>query len=82
MIVDNHSAHISKETNVWLAKQPVGRFQFTFTNLIEGFFSKFARSGPRRLPPWITSIRNRSFTPGPTSSTGPRDMIRAMKSMY
>jgi hypothetical protein len=31
MIMDNHSAHISKETNAWLAKQSVGRFQFTFT---------------------------------------------------
>jgi len=51
LIVDNHSAHISKETNAWLAAQPAGRFEFTFTpkhgswvNLIEGFFSKFARS--------------------------------------
>jgi transposase len=56
MILDNHSAHISKETNAWLAKQPVGRFQFTFTpthgswlNLIEGFFSKFARSVLRHI---------------------------------
>ncbi len=53
---DNHSAHISKETNAWLAKQPVGRFQFTFTpthgswlNLIEGFFSKLARSVLRHI---------------------------------
>jgi hypothetical protein len=45
-----------KETNAWLAKQPVGRFQFTFTpthgswlNLIEGFFSKLARSVPRHI---------------------------------
>jgi len=51
LILDNHSAHISKETNAWLAAQPAGRFEFTFTpkhgswvNLIEGFFSKFARS--------------------------------------
>jgi transposase len=56
MIVDNHSAHISKETNAWLAKQPVGRFQFTFTpthgswlNLIEGFFSKLTRSVLRHI---------------------------------
>jgi transposase len=56
LILDNHSAHISKETNAWLAKQPVGRFQFTFTpthgswlNLIEGFFSKFARSVLRHI---------------------------------
>jgi hypothetical protein len=31
LILDNHSAHISKETKVWLAEQPAGRFQFTFT---------------------------------------------------
>jgi transposase len=56
LILDNHSAHISKETNAWLAKQPVGRFQFTFTpthgswlNLIEGFFSKLARSVLRHI---------------------------------
>jgi transposase len=51
LILDNHSAHISKETRNWLATRPAGRFDFTFTpthgswlNLIEGFFSKFARS--------------------------------------
>jgi transposase len=56
LILDNHSAHISKETNAWLAKQPVGRFQFTFTpthgswlNLIEGFFSKLTRSVLRHI---------------------------------
>ena len=50
LILDNHSAHISKETRAWLADQPAGRFKFTFTpkhgswlNLIEGFFSKLAR---------------------------------------
>jgi transposase len=56
LILDNHSAHISKETKVWLAKQPAGRFEFTFTpkhgswlNLIEGFFSKLARSVLRHI---------------------------------
>src|SRR6267378_3427907 len=29
LILDNHSAHISKETKAWLAEQPVGRFEFT-----------------------------------------------------
>ena len=49
LILDNHSAHISKETKAWLAEQPAGRFEFTFTpkhgswlNLVEGFFSKLA----------------------------------------
>lgn len=56
LILDNHSAHISKETRAWLDAQPAGRFEFTFTpkhgswlNLIEGFFSKFARSVLRHI---------------------------------
>jgi hypothetical protein len=31
LILDNHSAHISKETKAWLAAQPAHRFEFTFT---------------------------------------------------
>ena len=56
LILDNHSAHISKETKAWLATQPEGRFELTFTpkhgswlNLIEGFFSKLARSALRHI---------------------------------
>jgi transposase len=56
LILDNHSAHISKETKAWLATQREGRFQFTFTpkhgswlNLVEGFFSKLARSVLRHI---------------------------------
>jgi transposase len=56
VILDNHSAHISKETKAWLADQPAGRFEFTFTpkhgswlNLVEGFFSKLARSVLRHI---------------------------------
>jgi transposase len=56
LILDNHSAHISKETKAWLATQPDGRFHFTFTpkhgswlNLVEGFFSKLARSALRHI---------------------------------
>src|SRR5260370_30802809 len=30
-ILDNHSAHLSNETKAWLADQPTGRFEFTFT---------------------------------------------------
>ncbi len=51
LILDNHSAHISKETQAWLANQPAGRFEFTFApkhgswlSLVEGCFSKLARS--------------------------------------
>src|SRR6202047_238185 len=44
LILDNHSAHISRETRTWLAARPNGRFEFTFTpkhgswlHLVEGF---------------------------------------------
>jgi len=56
LILDNHSAHISRETRTWLAARPHRRFEFTFTpkhgswlNLVEGFFSKFARSVLRHI---------------------------------
>jgi transposase len=49
IILDNHSAHTSKETMGYLAGLP-GRFEFVFTpkhgswlNLIESFFGKMAR---------------------------------------
>lgn len=50
IVLDNHSAHISKETRAWLAKKP-NRFEFIFTpkhgswlNMIETFFGKMAKS--------------------------------------
>ncbi len=50
IILDNHSAHISKETNLYLSSVP-NRFEFIFTpthgswlNIIETFFSKTTRS--------------------------------------
>jgi transposase len=56
IILDNHSAHVSKETRAWLATQPQGRFTLVFTpkhgswlNLVEGFFSKLARSVLRHI---------------------------------
>jgi transposase len=56
LILDNHSAHISRETRTWLAAQVPGRFEFTFTpkhgswlNLVEGFFYKFARTVLRHI---------------------------------
>jgi transposase len=56
IILDNHSAHTSKETKAWIVIQPEGRFEFTFTpkhgswlNLVEGFFSKLARSVLRHI---------------------------------
>src|ERR1700722_13179999 len=56
LILDNHSAHKSKETMAWLAQQPKGRFTLVYTpkhgswlNLVEGFFSKLARSVLRHI---------------------------------
>jgi transposase len=50
IILDNHSAHISRETRAFLSTVP-NRFEFVFTpkhgswlNLIEMFFSKMSRS--------------------------------------
>lgn len=49
IILDNHSAHTSKETQEYLNTVP-GRFEFVFTpahgswlNMVEGFFSKMTR---------------------------------------
>jgi hypothetical protein len=77
------------------------RFEFTFTpkhgswlNLVEGFFSKLARSVLRHIrvaskqelkdrimPPWISSTRTPSFTPGLTNSIRPPDMIRTSETL-
>jgi transposase len=50
VVLDNHSAHISKETRTFLGTLP-NRFEFTFTpthgswlNLIESFFGKMAKT--------------------------------------
>ncbi len=57
LILDNHSAHVSKETRAWLAAQPEGQFTLVFTpkrgswlNLVEGFFSKLAARTLRAAP--------------------------------
>jgi transposase len=55
VVLDNHSAHISKETMAWLALHP-GRFEYVHTpkhgswlNLVESTFSKMARSFLRHI---------------------------------
>jgi transposase len=55
IILDNHSAHISKETRGFLKTVP-NRFEFVFTpkhgswlNIIESFFSKMARGFLRNI---------------------------------
>jgi hypothetical protein len=95
LILDNHSAHISRETKAWLAAQPADCFEFTFTpkhgwlNLVEGFFSKFARSILRHIPvPSKHDLKQRimvgiddsidiqSSILGPTSSPRPQPRKR------
>ena len=60
VVLDNHSAHISRETMAYLATQP-GRFEYVHTpkhgswlNLIECAFSKMARTFLRHIR--VTSI--------------------------
>lgn len=55
VILDNHSAHISKQTKAYLDSVP-GRFSFVFTpkhgswlNIIESFFSKLSRTVLRHI---------------------------------
>lgn len=55
LILDNHSAHISKETQRYLATRPL-RFQFVFVpkhgswlNLVENLFSKMTRTMLREI---------------------------------
>ena len=55
MILDNHSAHISRETRAWLDTRPAGRFDFTFTPKhgswlnLRGLLLQFARSVLRHI---------------------------------
>lgn len=60
VVLDNHSAHISKETTAYLATRP-GRFEYVHTpkhgswlNLIECVFSKMARTFLRHIR--VTSV--------------------------
>jgi transposase len=55
LILDNHSAHISRETQRWLAGKPQ-RFEFVFVpkhgswlNLVENLFSKMTRTMLREI---------------------------------
>ena len=50
IILDNHSAHTSKETKAFLSTMPEWRFEFVFTpkhgswlNMVESFFSKMTK---------------------------------------
>jgi transposase len=64
IILDNHSAHTSKETKAWLAAQPEGRFEFTFTpkhgswlTLAEGFL---LQAGALRAPTHPSHFQTRA----------------------
>ena len=55
IVLDNHSAHISKETRSWLATRP-NRFQYVLTpkhgswlNIVETLFGKMARTFLRHI---------------------------------
>ena len=55
VILDNHSAHISKETQAFLSRHP-NRFQYVLTpkhgswlNIVETLFGKMARSFLRHI---------------------------------
>jgi transposase len=102
LILDNHSAHVSRETKAWLAAQPDGRFTFVFTpkhgswlNLVEGFFSKLARSVLRHIrvaskkelkerivAASTTSIAIPSSILGPTSSMKRHNRSRSWEAVY
>ncbi|MGY4327419.1 transposase [Bradyrhizobium sp. LB7.2] len=66
LILDNHSAHISRETRAWLDTRPASRFHFTFTPkhgswlLIVGATSiiKLAKRG-LKVPLWVRSMLQR-----------------------
>ncbi len=73
LVLDNHSAHISRETQAWLAAQPAGRFEFTFTPK-HGSWSNSAS-----WPASMTSIAIPSSTLGPISSPRLPDMIQTME---
>ena len=56
IVLDNHSAHTSKETRKFLDTMPKGRFKLVFTpkhgswlNMIESFFRKMTMQMLRRI---------------------------------
>ena len=49
LILDNHSAHISRETQAWLATQPARRFALTFTPKHGSWLNLIEASSPSSL---------------------------------
>jgi hypothetical protein len=60
LTLDNHSAHISKETTAWLARRPAGRFEFTFTPM-HGFWLNWSKVSVSSLhaPSCPTSVASK-----------------------
>ena len=88
LILDNHSAHISRETRAWLDTRPAGRFDFTSRPSMAPGSTSSKASSPvisawhqntnSRNASWpasTTSIVIQSSTPGPISSPRLPDMI-------
>jgi hypothetical protein len=79
LILDNHSAHISREIRAWLTEQPTGRFEFTFTPtwlLAKPCRAVLFQAWPFNASPLIEARTEGPsltgtpwFTPGPISST-------------
>jgi transposase len=55
LILDNHSAHISRETRDWLATRPAGRFDFTFTPKHGSWLNLVEASPNSPAPSCVTS---------------------------
>ena len=65
LILDNHSAHISKETRGWLADQREGRFSFVFTPSTAPGSTSSRASSPSSLGAPAHPRRLQAGTQGP-----------------
>jgi DDE superfamily endonuclease len=71
LILDNHSAHISKQTRAWLAGQPAHGFEFTFTPKHGSWLNLSRDSFPNSpAPSCATSVSHpgRSFKDRPMAA--------------
>jgi transposase len=82
IILDNHSAHISKESHAWLATRP-NRFRYVLTpkhgswlNIAETLFGKMARTFTGHIPvrSW-EELRDRILRESPKSMLLPWSMV-------
>ena len=80
VILDNHSAHVSKETRAYLATIP-NRFEFVFTpkhgswlNLVESFFGKLGADAAARHP-WTRRTNSRSASCNTSTGSTPSAVV-------